>query len=358
MKVIHLIPCLSGGGAEQQLQYLYCSESMCDFQVHVVYLNDVGIDTSDFKNVQFHKLVTRSNYNPLLIWQLFVLVRKIKPDIVQSWLIQSDILAAIVCLLTNTTWICRESNSPALRSGRVLKFYLRRIFLRFSSIIISNSTGGYNYWNEKYPEKRNLLVENGFPVEEIKFEGLKSDNIPLQLKDSAYVLFVGRLENQKNIPKLIESMIFVKSGIKLVICGEGSQCAALKELTEVSRLSEKVIFNGKTGKAEVYQLMTRARGVVLTSHFEGFPNVAVEAMICRAPLVLSDIEPHRSLLSDNEAVFVNKESPREIAAAIDGLVQDPDSAARRAGFAHQKAVNLSLEAMASKYRQIYVEATV
>ena len=91
------------------------------------------------------------------------------------------------------------------------------------------------------------------------------------------------------------------------------------------------------------------------SHFEGFPNVAVEAMVCHSPLVVSDIAPHRSILSDDSAAFVNKDDPKEIALAIDGLLNNSDLASRRSAKAYQISQDLSLDVMAQKYRQLYLE---
>lgn len=354
MKVLHVIPCLAGGGAERQLQYLNNSVAMSDLEMHVAYLNDGGVNIDEYGNVNLHKLKARSNYDPGLIVRLYLLIRRIDPHLVQSWLIHSDILSAIVCILSRKKWVARESNAPGLRSGGRLKFLLRKFLFRFTSGIISNSLGGYRYWNKTYPRNRNILIENGFPTQDIERESSKE--LPSALLDSLgdYVVFVGRLENQKNISRIIESMALVSGELKLVICGEGKLSQSLKDLAVDIGVEKRILFKGRTEKNTVYQLMRNARGVVLMSHFEGFPNVAVEAMVCHSPLVLSDIEPHRSILSDDSAAFVNKEDPKEIALAIDGLVNNSDLASCRSEKAYRISQDLSLDAMAQKYRRFYL----
>lgn len=353
MRVLHVIPCLAGGGAERQLQYLINSSVLSDLEVHVAYIDEGGHNSPHLKNVTFHKLRAGSNYDPGLIVRLFLLIRRVDPHLVQSWLIQSDILSAIACLLSKKKWLLRESNAPSLRRGNHIKFIIRKALTYFSESIISNSAAGLSYWKSIYPEKKHFLIENGFPIQDIEVRSRETLPSGLRNELGQFVLFVGRLEEQKNVHKIIQAMVLVQNNFKLVVCGDGNLYNSLRHLTTTLGIEGRVVFLGRMEEGLIYSLMSSAKGIILNSHFEGFPNVAVEAIICRCPLVLSDIQPHRAILDSDSATFVNKDDVCDVAKALDGLISEPKKKRKKANNAYEIVRFLSVEYMASKYRKVY-----
>ena len=360
VKLLNIIPCLSGGGAEQQLRYLSNELASNGHEVHIAYLYEGKQFGAINDKISLHKLTAASNYDIRILFQIFVLIRNINPDVVQSWIIQSDIFAAIACPLLKKKWVVRESNAPSLRQGSSFKFFIRRLLMRFANTIISNSMSGYNYWKSVYPMKNNKLIENGFPIDDLAMD-LKGDvevqeldkNIAACLTGTA-LLFVGRLEFQKNLDKLIAAISLVKEdGLNLIICGAGSLEHELKDKVKHLDLSNNIFFIGSVSKNVVYHLMREVDGLVLPSHFEGFPNVVVEAMLNKCPLVVSDIEPHRAFLDEKSALFVCHTDEVSIADGIEQLLQDKNSARLRVEAAYAIAERLSIKVMVEKYEYVY-----
>ncbi|HMA54166.1 MAG TPA: glycosyltransferase, partial [Acidobacteriota bacterium] len=91
MRILHLIPKLSAGGAERQLSYLASELARGGHEVHIGYSRE-GPERPDLIGVVLHRLESRSNYSPLLLRQLVRLIRSVKPDVVQTWILQMDIL--------------------------------------------------------------------------------------------------------------------------------------------------------------------------------------------------------------------------------------------------------------------------
>lgn len=126
-------------------------------------------------------------------------------------------------------------------------------------------------------------IYNPFDIEKIKQLSLED---PIYQLPQEYILFVGRLEKQKNISLLLDSVSKMTTNIPLVIIGEGSLEVELKQQAIKLGISDKVIFLPFC--LNPYSIMRKAKVLVLTSNHEGFGNVLVEALICQLPVISTD----------------------------------------------------------------------
>lgn len=357
MRILHAISALSEGGAERQLTYLAPELVRIGHQVEVVYLYDRQSATARLlkdQGVTMHQLHTSSNLNPRLILDLVKLLRATKPDILQSWSIQMDVLAGIAARLTNTPFILREPNSSDCYDSS-WRNKLRLFIGRHSEGIVSNSGGGDEYWRPLIPSERRFVIHNGFPLERVSQAHLPSLS-EFDLDPACrFILFVGRLEPGKNVERLIEALSTVQAveDVHLVICGQGSSRETLEGLSASLGLMNQVHFLGYLRSDLIWGLMKRASAFVFMSRFEGMPNVVVEAMVCNTPLVVSDITAHRELLDESMAILVDPDNTDRIADAIVAVLQESEKAKERAAAAHAKAQRLSIEFMANAYETMY-----
>lgn len=351
MRILHIISNLSGGGAERQFLYLVSGLADRGHEVHVAYLNGRSFDLGKLPSVHFHRIKARGNYDPAIVFRLIWLVFRLRPDLIQSWILQSDIVAALVSAVTRTKWVLREPNAPFLRRNKGIKFTIRDAVTRMSSVIVANSISGIEYWKSKYPGKTTCMIRNGFPVSEIRHHG--SDAAIPFAADGKYVLFVGRLEQQKNIFVLIEAMTHVDTNVRLLICGSGSLEVECRSMIRVHHLDDRVSLLGNVSNKQAYSLMRHAQALVLISHFEGFPNVIIEAMINLCPIIASDIAPHGEFLDETTAILTNKDSAEDVATSIMRVLNDPLSAQERAKRAFEVASKYSVDHMVDNYESLY-----
>jgi len=108
-----------------------------------------------------------------------------------------------------------------------------------------------------------------------------SANVPI-------IIAVGRLHYQKDFETLIRAFIRLRTtrAARLIIFGEGAERPALERLAEHSPFSDDIDLPGFC--ANPFAAMSRAHLLVLSSRWEGFPNVLVEAMSCGCPVVATD----------------------------------------------------------------------
>jgi glycosyltransferase involved in cell wall biosynthesis len=149
-------------------------------------------------------------------------------------------------------------------------------------------------------------------------------------KRTPVVVAVGRLAPQKGFDTLIDAIARLPNPqVRLVIFGEGELHAALQAQVQRLGLSERVALPGYTSDplAEV----AAADCFVLSSRFEGSPNVLVEAMSTGTPVVSTRCPYGPQDILDNGAVapLVAVGDADALALAIDGQLNTPPEAKRR-----------------------------
>jgi glycosyltransferase involved in cell wall biosynthesis len=152
------------------------------------------------------------------------------------------------------------------------------------------------------------------------------------------ILGVGRLGSQKDFATLIRAFaIFAreKSDARLSILGEGGQRASLEGLTRELGISERVSMPGY--ERNPYPYMKRASLFVMTSLYEGFGNVAAEALACGCNVVAADCPsgPAEILDGGKYGWLARPGDPKDVAEKMTAAIASPfarETLMERAGF--------------------------
>jgi glycosyltransferase involved in cell wall biosynthesis len=345
MRILYCIPTLEYGGAERQLCYLAAELTRLGHDVHVACgRRGPHYDRLVSGGATVHDIGAGGSYDPRLFLNLARLMRRLKPDVVQTCLTQMDIAAGAATLLTGTPWVLREP-SAAPSNPRGWKSALRRILGKRARAIISNSHEGDAYWRTVTARRRHI-VANGVPLAEI-------DAVDAEKSDRTTILFAGRMDDGKNAAVLIEALSRIASDIDFVavLCGDGPRRAALERMAAARGLEQRILFPGPV--ANLWKRMKSAAAFVSLSRYEGSPNVVLEAMACRCPLIVSGIAAHREMLDDESALFVPCDDAAAAAEAIRTTLSSPGAAQVRASAARTIAERRSIESMAHDYEAVY-----
>jgi glycosyltransferase involved in cell wall biosynthesis len=302
--------------------------------------------------VILHRLRSLGNHDPWIFVQLAALMRRIRPDIVQTWILQMDILGGLAAWATGTPWALREPSS-ALAYPATVKCGLRQWVGARANAILANSKGGEAYWRGIGPSPPCRVIPNGIPLESLEsvppgsFAGF---GLPAGRK---VILYVGRFEEGKNIEHLADALSLVAASepVSAVLAGDGPSLPAIRQRIERLGISDRVVLPGFVSDA--WAMMKRADAFAFPSAFEGLPNVVLEAMACGCPLVVSDIPAHREFLDERSALLVDPERPGEIAEALRRTIADPEGARARARAAKEKIAPWSVASVAKLYEDAY-----
>src|SRR5687768_14057109 len=112
MRVLHLIPSLGGGGAERQIAYLARGLSERGGDVHVGILRGgANLERLESTGATVHWIRSSGNYDPFLLPRTVSLIRRVRPDVVQTWLTQMDVVGGLAALIVGKRWIVSERSS-------------------------------------------------------------------------------------------------------------------------------------------------------------------------------------------------------------------------------------------------------
>lgn len=355
MRILHLIPTLGTGGAERQLSYLASELVRLGHEVHVAFFHSgANVARLESSGVVLHRLRTAGNHDPANFLRIRGLIRAVDPDVVQTWLLQMDILGGAAARLAGKRWILSERSS-GMTYGSGIKNRARRRLGAWATRVVSNSAGGDGYWAPVLPASRRRIIANGLPLGEIEAAAPDSLEAFGIAPDARVVLYVGRLIEGKNVAGLIEGIRILSGSenVTALFCGEGPLRESLATLAARRGIADRVRFPGNV--ANVWALMKRADVCAFPSEYEGCPNVVLEAMACGCPLVVSDIPAHRAVLGEGDALLVDPDDPERIAGALRQVLRFRDEALRRAGSAKRRAAAWSTQGMACRYDALYRE---
>ena len=170
------------------------------------------------------------------------------------------------------------------------------------------------------------------------------------LEKNNRVLFVGRLNDQKNIPLLLDSM--ADSGITLDIVGDGELKDSLKQL--VLKKNVKVNFLGSIPNNEMPEHYNMYKVYVLCSRYEGNPKTLLEAMACEGAVIGTDVPGISEVVRHEKSGLLVQEDQDSLRSAILRLMSDQILCAQIGQQARRQIIeNNSLESALSNEYSAY-----
>ena len=157
-------------------------------------------------------------------------------------------------------------------------------------------------------------------------DDVQAETIPLiDAIPKEYLLFVGSIQERKNLPLLIDAYRYLPSDtqIPLVVVGKGSKYQPeMKKRIQASGIEHLVFWmDTVTDNHHLRRLYQNAMALVYPSLYEGFGLPVVEALLSKTPVITSNVS---SLLEAGgpHAVYVDPHQPEELAQAIQTVLGD------------------------------------
>ena len=296
MKIAFLIPNLKCGGAERVFVNLINEISMSDeYTVDLLLMKYEGEYTNDINgNVNIYDFNKKSMRNTVLNLRSYI--RKNKPDIFLSALTHVNLIACMLKLLTRSEMklFCTEHTvvSNAFTTNKGIKADLMKIAIkilyRLPDGIIAVSESIRTDLAKKFAVDKSKISKIYNPIISNQLIEIANERIDHKWFNGDYgkiMLSVGRLNKAKDYSTLLKAFQIVNNKIrsKLVILGSGDELESLLTLSEDLGITNEVAFLGYVENP--YKYMKKADIFVLSSKYEGFGNVIVEAMAFNKKIV-------------------------------------------------------------------------
>lgn len=170
------------------------------------------------------------------------------------------------------------------------------------------------------------------------------------------VIASGRLSFQKDYPALLRCWALLRNkrtDWRLRILGEGADLTALQSLAKTLNIEDSVEFVGYS--SDVAGEMRKASIFAMTSLFEGFGLVIVEAMSCRLPVVSFDTKyGPRDIIRDGvDGFLVENRDEKAMAERLYQLMCDEELREKMAANAELRAVDFDVNVIAKKWMKEY-----
>jgi N-acetylgalactosamine-N,N'-diacetylbacillosaminyl-diphospho-undecaprenol 4-alpha-N-acetylgalactosaminyltransferase len=317
-KIILIVPSLIRGGTERVVSIL--SKRLSEnYKVYVVIYHDpieyeIGGELINLETPtgSFWRKI-KNTFNRVV--KLKRLIRKISPDFIVSF------MGNLQPILTFEPVIVSIHNNPDFFPLQE-KLCLNTIYkLPNVKKIITCSFGIEKKLRCNYNLKNTKTIYNPLNLDYIAKELLAPK--PFEFD---YILAIGRLNRQKGFDILIRSFAKsdLKNRIKLVILGEGEERKNLEELIAELKLKNQVLLFGKVDNPFIY--MKYAKFFILSSRYEGFVMVLLEALACDTPVVAANCETGTSEIIENgkNGLLVPVEDEEALKAAMEKLFYDKE----------------------------------
>jgi glycosyltransferase involved in cell wall biosynthesis len=240
---------------------------------------------------------------PILFFRLRKLLRNEHPDAVISTLTGMNLLTILAAdyRLRDYPVIVREASTMQNTASLIIRSLKKWLYPR-ATAIIAVSEGVVNELESSIglPRSNLHIINNPVNKKQLKAAS-KTDVAHKWLKEKSCPVFiaVGRLTEAKDYGTLIRALELVRLTLpaKLVIIGEGPERPGLERLVDSLKLNDAVDMPGHFDNP--YALMARADVFVLSSRWEGFVNVLLEALALGMPIASTDCHSSPREILDN-----------------------------------------------------------
>ncbi len=292
-RIMFILPSLSGGGAERVMLILVKHIDRDKF-TPIFILNKKEGKLLEYlpDNIEVIDLnISKARY---AIFKIAKKIRELKPDIVFSTLGHLNLLIAIIrpFYSKKIKFISRESNTVSLENRgekypRIFDFLYKNVYNNFDLIITQSKYMKLDLIeNFDIKESKIVTIYNPVDIKNILEKKDKPLAKPLK-KDKINLIAVGRLTHQKGFDILIDAMANLDERFHLNILGEGDDEKKLKDKIQTLNLSEKVTMLGFCENP--YAFINESDFFILSSRYEGLPNVVLEANACKKPSIAFDM---------------------------------------------------------------------
>jgi glycosyltransferase involved in cell wall biosynthesis len=363
LRILFVLTGLAYGGAETQLVRLATRLKSRGWEVSVVSLMPPKAYVEDLEaaGIPVFSLGIRRKLPDLgPVLRFARIIRKWRPDIVHSHMVHANLLARIVRFLAPIPVLICSARSID-EGGR-----FREILYRLTDSLCDLTTQVSQAGLERYvrmgavPRHKIRYIPNGVDTE--RFKPNLEDRLKFRKElgvDGFVWLAVGRFDPPKDYPTMLQAfarVVHKHSNTILLIAGDGPLRKTMENLARELGIEKRTKFLGI--RRDIPQLMNAADAYVMSSSWEGMPNVLLEASATGLPIVATDVGGNREIVLDGVTGFlVPPRNPEALARTMLRIMDLSDEERKEMGKRARKhiEVKFNLDRVVDLWEILYYE---
>ncbi len=361
---------LGDGGTQRQRSIL--SQELC---------KDYDLYIAIFQNIQlfpFHGEVididAPTSGNPLIsIYNLFKrivvikrLIKRLQVDIIFS----SSMISNMVCLLVKFLYrvkpplvitfnnSLREKAEDMGLKGSISLFLNKRLIKYADKIITVSRALEHEIIEMGFPREKTITIYNGIAFDEmeekskeridVEHAGFFNPRVPV-------IISVGRLTKQKNYGGLLDAFAKLRESVnaRLVLIGDGTEKNYLLDKSLYLGIDKDDLLTGWVKNP--YKYLKKSSIFVLSSLWEGFPNVVIEAMGMGLPVISTDCPtgPSEIITHGKTGILIPVDDTNELYEQMMKMMKNEKVRTAIAKNGRKNANNFAINVIAQKYDALF-----
>ena len=356
-KLIFFIPSIEDGGVEKNLFIVanYLAKKNMNIEVLTCNANKAKYFNKKIKLIgtknPFWETKPRAiKYLICLILLFFNLVKERSNKLIFAF--QANIYAILIAKIFNTKIIVRANSSPSGWSQRVIKNKIYSFIINLADNVMVNSYAFKREFDKKFNIKSKCIY-NPF----LKFKFNKNIKKKIYKKKSLKILTIGRLTKQKDHMTLLKAIKLINFDLnpELIIIGKGNEFRNLKNFIKDNNLNSKVKLLGY--KHKPYNFIKNCDIFILTSTFEGLPNVLLEAQFFKKYIISSDCPtgPKEILLNGKAGDLFRVGDYKMLARYINEYYSNKKKIIKKINYGYSKFYRFDYNLNCKKYYKFILE---
>ena len=302
MKVVHIITSLGDGGAEHTL-FKICKHDISNKHI-VISLKSPGKYFSLLRSLGIKVYCLNFKFYSIYKFLMLInLLRSLKPDIVQTWLVHADLIGGVAAQLAgikNIIWNIRYSNfkigKAKLKTILIIKLLTKLSFLIPELILIVSKKAKKIYEIEGYDKRKFKFIPNGYDLSYLKPNIRQKKIFKKKNKFKKQVPLIGNVarydpkKDHINLLNALSLLRYKKIDFFCFLVGSKINKNNIRLVSEIKRLKLSKYIKLLGQNNNILQVMNGLDLYIQSSSYgEGFPNVVAEAMACGTPCVVTDV---------------------------------------------------------------------